>query len=79
MATVGRNRAVADLHKLHMYGRPAWVTWMFIHLISILGMRNKLTVLINWIWAYCTYSTSLRLLVRPTKYPYRHHWDLAKE
>lgn len=79
MATVGRNRAVADLHKLHMYGRPAWVTWMFIHLISILGMRNKLTVLINWIWAYCTYSTSLRLLIRPTKYPYRRHWDLAKE
>lgn len=79
MATVGRNRAVADLHKLHMYGRPAWVTWMFVHLISILGMRNKLTVLINWIWAYCTYSTSLRLLVRPSKYPYRKHWDLAKE
>ena len=79
MATVGRNRAVADLHKLHMYGRPAWVTWMFVHLISILGMRNKLTVLINWIWAYCTYSTSLRLLIRPSKYPYRRHWDLAKE
>lgn len=79
MATVGRNRAVADLHKLHMYGRPAWVAWMFVHLISILGMRNKLTVLINWIWAYCTYSTSLRLLIRPTKYPYRRHWDLAKE
>ena len=79
MATVGRNRAVADLNKLHMYGRPAWFTWMFVHLISILGMRNKLTVLINWIWAYCTYSTSLRLLVRPTKYPYRGHWDLAKE
>lgn len=79
MATVGRNRAVADLHHLHLYGRPAWVTWMFVHLISILGMRNKLTVLINWIWAYCTYSTSLRLLIRPTKYPYRKHWDLAKE
>ena len=79
MATVGRNRAVADLHKLHMFGRPAWVTWMFVHLISILGMRNKLTVLINWIWAYCTYSTSLRLLIRPSKYPYRRHWDLAKE
>ena len=79
MATVGRNRAVADLHHMHLYGRPAWVTWMFVHLISILGMRNKLTVLINWIWAYCTYSTSLRLLIRPTKYPYRKHWDLAKE
>ncbi len=69
MATVGRNRAVADLKHIHLYGRPAWVTWMFVHLISILGMRNKLTVLINWIWSYCTYSTSLRLLLHPTKYP----------
>lgn len=69
MATVGRNRAVVDLKHLHLYGRPAWVTWMFIHLISILGMRNKLSVLINWIWAYCTYSTSLRLLFQLSKYP----------
>ncbi len=74
MATVGRNRAVADLKHLHLYGRPAWVTWMFIHLISILGMRNKLTVLINWVWAYFTYSTSLRLLLHPTKYPLRSRW-----
>lgn len=69
MATVGRNRAVVDLKHIHLYGRPAWVTWMFVHLISILGMRNKLSVLINWIWSYCTYSTSLRLLFHPTKYP----------
>ncbi|MEG0010704.1 MAG: NAD(P)/FAD-dependent oxidoreductase [Muribaculaceae bacterium] len=76
MATVGRNRAVADLnHNIHLYGRPAWASWMFVHLMSLLGMRNKLNVLINWMWAYFTYSTSLRLLIRPTKYPYRHHWD----
>lgn len=75
MATVGRNRAVADLKTFHLYGRPAWMSWMFIHLISLLGMRNKLSVLINWVWAYFTYSTSLRLLVRPSKYPYRKHWD----
>lgn len=74
MATVGRNRAVADLKHIHLYGRPAWITWMFVHLISILGMRNKLTVLINWIWAYCTYTTSLRLLLHPTKYPLRSRW-----
>lgn len=74
MATVGRNRAVADLKHIHLYGRPAWVTWMFVHLISILGMRNKLSVLINWIWAYFTYSTSLRLLLHPTKYPLRSRW-----
>ncbi len=74
MATVGRNRAVADLKHVHLYGRPAWATWMFVHLISILGMRNKLSVLINWIWAYFTYSTSLRLLLHPTKYPLRSRW-----
>lgn len=70
MATVGRNRAVVDLPKFHFHGFPAWLVWMFIHLISILGMRNKITVLINWIWAYFNYSTSLRVLIRPAKHPH---------
>lgn len=71
MATVGRNRAVVDLRHGHFSGFPAWLVWMFIHLISILGMRNRLTVLINWIWAYFNYSTSLRLLIRPSDLPER--------
>lgn len=71
MATVGRNMAVADLKSVKLSGRLAWMVWMFIHLISILGMRNKLTVLINWIWAYCTYSTSLRQLIYQDEYPLR--------
>lgn len=74
MATIGRNRAVCDLKFAYLYGRPAWATWMFIHLISILGMRNKINVLINWVWAYLFYTTSLRLLIRPVKYPIRKHW-----
>ncbi len=74
MATVGRNRAVADLNHMHLYGRPAWLTWMFVHLISILGMRNKIVVLMNWVWAYFTYSTSLRLLMHTNKYPLRSRW-----
>ncbi len=74
MATVGRNLAVADLHKVHLSGWIAWIAWMFVHLVSILGMRNKLTVLINWIWAYCTYSTSLRILLHTTRYPLRRRW-----
>ena len=74
MATVGKNRAVADLKKLSFSGMIAWWMWMAIHLISILGMRNKLNVMLNWIWNYFTYSTSLRLLLRPTKYPLRRHW-----
>lgn len=74
MATIGRNRAVCNLKFAYLYGRPAWATWMFIHLISILGMRNKVNVLINWVWAYLFYTTSLRLLIRPVKYPIRKHW-----
>lgn len=74
MATVGRNRAVADLGKLHLSGFPAWFIWMFIHLISILGMRNKISVLINWIWAYFSYQSSLRILIRPDKYPVKNRW-----
>ena len=74
MATIGRNRAVCDLKFAYLYGLPAWATWRFIHLISILGMRNKVNVLINWVWAYLFYTTSLRLLIRPVKYPIRKHW-----
>lgn len=74
MATIGKNRAVADLPKWSFSGFFAWLTWLFIHLISILGMRNKLSVLVNWFWNYIFYSTSLRLLLRPTKFPQRRHW-----
>ena len=74
MATVGRNLAVADLKHMHLYGWPAWLAWMFIHLISILGMRNKANVLLNWTWAYWTYNTSLRLLVHTARYPLRSRW-----
>ena len=74
MATVGRNLAVVDMNHFHLYGWPAWLTWMFVHLISLLGMRNKVTVLINWMWAYFTYNTSLRLLIHTTRYPLRSRW-----
>ncbi|MDE6825254.1 MAG: NAD(P)/FAD-dependent oxidoreductase [Paramuribaculum sp.] len=74
MATVGRNLAVADLKHIHMKGWTAWMAWMFVHLISLLGMRNKLTVLINWVWNYVTYSTSLRILLHSTKFPLRRRW-----
>lgn len=74
MATVGRNRAVVDLKHMHLYGRPAWFTWMFVHLMSLLGMRNKLTVLITWVWSYCTYSSAARILLHPNRYPLRKRW-----
>ncbi|MCM1318798.1 MAG: NAD(P)/FAD-dependent oxidoreductase [Muribaculaceae bacterium] len=74
MATIGKGRAVVDMKGKFISGLMAWWAWMLIHLISILGMRNKLTVFITWCWNYITYSTSLRLLFRPTRYPERRHW-----
>lgn len=74
MATIGKNRAVADLPKGSFSGFMAWMAWMGVHLISLLGMRNKVMVFMNWIWNYFTYSSSLRLLLRPTKFPIRRHW-----
>lgn len=75
MATVGRNRAIVDMRHLFLHGRIAWLTWMFIHLISLLGMRNKITVLTTWIWDYFTYSSTTRLLLRVTRWPVRPHWQ----
>ena len=72
MATIGRNRAVADLPYIKLYGRPAWFTWMGVHLVSILGMKNKIITLLNWCWYYFTYNATLRLLIRPTRYPKRN-------
>lgn len=69
MATIGRNHAVVDLHKLHFAGWFAWITWMAVHLMSLLGMRNKAIVLINWMWSYFTFSSSLRLILKPSRYP----------
>lgn len=65
LATIGRNAAVADLWKLHFGGTIAWWLWLWIHILSIVGMRNKVTVFIDWVWSYITYDVSLRLLIRP--------------
>lgn len=75
MATVGRNRAVVDMGKLHLHGRVAWMAWMFVHLISLLGMRNRMVVLLNWIHSYFTFSSGLRLMLRPGRYPLRSYWN----
>lgn len=69
MATIGRGRAVVDMKRMHLSGWIAWVTWMFIHLISLLGMRNKVSVLIDWTWSYFNYGSSLRLLLRQSRFP----------
>jgi len=66
MATVGRNRAVVDLRHLRFAGFPAWLVWMFVHLMSIVGVKNRLVIFINWLWNYMTYDQSLRLIIRPS-------------
>ncbi len=67
MATVGRNKAVADLPFIRLQGFWAWVLWMFVHLISILGMKNKMMTMLDWFWSYWTYDPSLRLIIAPKK------------
>ncbi|HWI91582.1 MAG TPA: NAD(P)/FAD-dependent oxidoreductase [Flavisolibacter sp.] len=67
MATVGRNLAVAELGKIKIKGFIAWVVWMMVHLMSIIGVKNRLFILINWIWQYVTYDQSLRLIIRPSE------------
>ena len=62
LATIGRNRAVADFGKLTMAGFPAWVLWIFIHILYLAGFRNRATVLIEWAYAYFTYQRGARLL-----------------
>ncbi|MEL6589818.1 MAG: NAD(P)/FAD-dependent oxidoreductase [Bacteroidota bacterium] len=65
MATIGRNKAVVDFRKLHMKGFVAWLAWMFVHLLYLIGFRNKLVVFVNWVWSYFTYDKGTRVIIRP--------------
>ncbi len=67
LATIGRNAAVADLGKFHFGGTLAWLLWLFVHIMSIVGMRNRAAILIDWGWNYFNYDLSLRLLIRHKK------------
>ena len=67
MATIGRNKAVVDLPHFKFKGYFAWLIWMFLHLMLILSVRNKLIIFINWVWAYLTKDTSLRLILKQNK------------
>jgi NADH dehydrogenase len=67
MATIGRNRAVADLPFIKFSGFIAWMTWMFVHLMAIVGVKNRLLIFINWMWNYMTYDQSLRLILWASK------------
>ena len=64
MATVGQNKAVVDLPFMRFKGYFAWLVWMFLHLMLILSVRNKLIIFINWAWSYISRDTSLRLILK---------------
>ncbi|MCJ7449954.1 MAG: NAD(P)/FAD-dependent oxidoreductase [Bacteroidales bacterium] len=64
MATVGRNKAIVDLPFIRFKGYFAWYVWMFLHLMLILSVRNKLIIFINWAWNYFTKNSSLRLIIK---------------
>lgn len=64
MATIGRNNAVVELQKIRFGGFPAWAVWLFIHLMSIVGVKNRLFIFIDWMWSYFTYDPSLRLIIK---------------
>lgn len=67
MATIGRNAAVAHIFGLQFWGFPAWVVWLFIHLMSLVGFRNRLVVLINWAYNYFFYDQAIRLITANRK------------
>jgi NADH:ubiquinone reductase (H+-translocating) len=69
MATVGRHLAVVDLPFMKFQGFWAWVFWMFLHLMLVLGVKNKLLIFVNWLWKYFTFDQSLRLIIKPFKKP----------
>ncbi len=64
MATIGRNKAVADIRFIHFSGFPAWLAWLFVHILFLVGFRNRLAVLFQWAWAYITFDKGARLITR---------------
>ena len=67
MATIGRSAAVAEIGKLKLSGLIAWLAWLFIHLIFLIGFRNRVAVLLNWMYAYFAYKRGARIIINPDK------------
>lgn len=67
MATIGRNKAVVDIRKLQFGGFFAWFVWMFIHLVFLVGFRNKIITLFNWVYSYINFDKASRLIITPFK------------
>ncbi|CAN5788841.1 NAD(P)/FAD-dependent oxidoreductase [soil metagenome] len=69
MATIGRAAAVAQTSRLKLHGLPAWLAWLFIHIIALIGFRNRLAVLVEWAWSYLTWQRGARLITGALEFP----------
>jgi NADH dehydrogenase len=69
LATIGRAAAVAQFGKVHISGFLAWLSWLFVHILFLIGFRNRIIVLIQWAWAYFTYERGARLITGSTQLP----------
>lgn len=87
MATIGRSAAVAKIGRLELTGFPAWLAWLFVHLLFLIGFDNKLTVLIQWAYSYFTYKRGARIIIEGAPAPDRafartnpgHHFRKSRE
>lgn len=67
LATIGRNKAVADFPLVRFRGVIAWMLWLLVHLMTLVGFRNRVVVFINWMWNYFSYDRAIRLIIRPVR------------
>jgi NADH dehydrogenase len=69
LATIGRAAAVAEFGRIHISGFVAWLSWLFVHILFLIGFRNRLLVFIQWAWSYLTYERGARLITGSTDLP----------
>ena len=69
LATIGRSAAIAQFGKIHISGFMAWLAWLFVHILFLIGFRNRVLVFIQWAWSYFTYERGARLITGSTNLP----------
>ncbi len=69
LATIGRSAAIAQFGKIHISGFIAWLAWLFVHILFLIGFQNRVLVFIQWAWSYLTYERSARLITGSTSLP----------
>lgn len=79
MATVGRKLAVVDLPFIKFQGFTAWITWLFVHLMAIVGVKNRILIFMDWAWNYLSFDPALRLLIRPRYVKPKEQEELVEE